>query len=48
MYLRRQKMYLVNNVLENRIRAVPLLEYVKFRMYHFWYCQCNVLTFKGS
>ena len=25
MYLRRQKMYLVNNVLENRIRAVPLL-----------------------
>ena len=25
MYLRRQKMYLVNNVLENRIGAVPLL-----------------------
>ena len=25
MYLRGQKMYLVNNVLENQIRAVPLL-----------------------
>ena len=29
MYLRRQKMYLVNNVLENRIRAVPLLNIFK-------------------
>ena len=26
MYLRGQKMYLVNNVLENQIRAVPLLQ----------------------
>ena len=31
MYLRGQKMYLVNNVLENQIRAVPLLfDYILF------------------
>ena len=33
MYLRVQKLYLVNNVLENQIWAVPLLDEIEYLLY---------------